>query len=318
MNQAETQTLVETRLPTDDAIDAVRQIVDICRPESIMIWGPNNHDAFIMELLVSTLSHALNEDFLVSRLRRLHTAEPWALTTHRLAGISKQDVARWFELTDGAKTKQEPERLANLVRANFQHICEEDNWHIESIFDRSSDTSSLDAFKWLATFPVFERDPLRKKSALILQRLYLQGYLPHDRYADLPFALDRHILRLFLRLGWIKARTDALSNKVSQRLVLSAEEDTALRANARTVMLDLAERSGIPNAHLNYALWQFARSYCSRRDPGCQSAQPTLLGIKAELAPDDGNGCLMAAWCSSFHAGNVLTTLDPVHRGDLY
>jgi hypothetical protein len=270
-----------------------------------------------MELLLSTLSHALNEDFLVSRLRRLNATQPWMLSINRLTEISERDVAQWFELTDGAQSKQNPQRLARLIRANFRHVSEEDDWHIEAIFDPGSDSSALDTFKWIATFPVFEKDPLRKKSALILQRLYLQGYLPQDRYADLPFALDRHILRLFLRLGWIRARTETLSNKVSHRLVLSAEEDTALRANARMVMSDLAERSGIPNAHLNYALWQFARSYCSRRDPGCLSTQPTLLGIKAELAPD-GAQCFMVAWCSSFHADAVLTTLDPVHRGDLY
>lgn len=317
MNQPDAQTLVEIRLPSDNAIDAVRQIVEICQPSSVMQWGPDGSDAFIMEVLISTLSHALNEDFLVSRLRRLHEAEPWALTIHRLAEISEQDVARWFELTNTTQPKRNPQRLADLIRANFSHVRDEDDWRIEAIFDRS-DGSSVDAFKWLATFPVFERDPLRKKSALILQRLYLQGYLPQDRYADLPFALDRHILRLFLRLGWIRARTDALSIKVTRRFVLSAEEDTALRTNARMVMSNLAERSGIPNAYLNYALWQFARSYCSRRNPGCLSIQPTLLGIKAELAPDGGSACIMAAWCSSFHTNTVLTTLDPVHRGDLY
>lgn len=271
-----------------------------------------------MELLVSTLSHALNEDLLVSRLRRLQAAEPWMLTIHRLAHISDQDVARWFELTANTHSKQDPNRLAALIRANFRYIRKEDGWRIGAIFDANLDSSSMQAFEWLATFPVFQKDPLKKKSALILQRLYMQEYLPHDRYEDLPFALDRHILRLFLRLGWVRTLDDSLGKKVAQRLVLSAEEDNALRANARTVISDLAERSGIPNAHLNYVLWQFARSYCSRRDPGCLSVQPTLLGIRAELSPGSGSECLMATWCASFHNNSVLTTLDPVHRGDSY
>jgi hypothetical protein len=310
--------IVESRPSPEEAVEVIRHIVRLSPPQYIKLWGPKPYDALIMELLISTLSHALNEDLLVARLRRLQVTEPAALSPSRLADIEATEVARWFGLNETLRSKRSPQKLADLIRMNFRHIRGDGDQHARQIFDSDSIGSLGDIWEWLAHFPVFKEDPLQKKSALILQRLYLQGYLPSDKYAKLPFAVDRHIVRLFLRLGWISVHTPTLRQKVSQRRILSAEEDTALRTNARLVMSDLAQRSGLSHAELNYALWQFARSYCARHDPGCMSSQPTLAGRRADLAPEDNSVCRMANWCSSFRSGTVLDTLDPVHRGNLY
>jgi hypothetical protein len=310
--------LVESLPPSDTEIEVIRDIAKICIVQQAKPWGSEARTALNIELLVSTLSHALNEDLLVARLQRLNAAEPWVLGVDRLSVIGANEISRWFGLNENYQAKDNPGRLAKLVRANFLHIRTEGPGFIDRLFDPHDNSSLEDACEWLAMFPVFAKDPLQKKSALILQRLYLQGYLPVSKYANLPFAIDRHIVRLFLRLGWIRVRTPLLSRKVSRRQVLSAKEDTALRETARAVMVELAARSGVSNAQLNYTLWQFARTYCARRDPGCLSNQPVLVGLRADLAPDDGSLCLMGKWCSAFGAGNVLETFDPIHRGDLY
>jgi hypothetical protein len=313
-----TNDIVEPLLPDDSAIEALRYIAKRCPPPQIKPWGTQANSALIIELLISTLSHALNEDLLVARLKRLNTAEPWTLTADSLATVDAEEIARWFGLNGNLQAKSNPGRLAELVRTNFCHIRGEGSRFISKLFDPLSTSSVEDASGWLSQFPVLSKDPLQKKSALILQRLYLQGYLPLDKYANLPFAVDRHIVRLFLRLGWIKVCTPLLSQKVSRRQVLSAQEDTALRASARFVMSKLAARTQLSNALLNYTLWQFARTYCARHDPGCLSIQLVLAGPRAELTPDDNSPCFMRNWCSSFGAGTVLDTFDPVHRGDLY
>jgi hypothetical protein len=311
--------LVELRHGSEDAVEAILHIAKICPPVHARMWGDGLRDALIMELLVSTLSHALNEDLLVARLRRLRAAEPWVLSTDRLAEIDGGEVARWFGLNENQRSKDNPRRLAGLIRANLSHFRDEGDRLVGQLFDPDTSISVDDAAKWLACFPIFGRDPLQKKSSLILQRLYLQGYLPRERYAKLPFAIDRHIVRLFLRMGWITARTPALARKVAHRQIMSSEEDEALRVGARAVMVDLAERSGLSHAEINYVLWQFARSYCARHDPGCLSPQPMLLGRRAELTPQSHrDACLLAQWCTAFHRGTVLSTFDPVHRGDLY
>jgi len=310
--------IVEAHPPPDGAIDAIQRIVKICPLPARKPWGPKAAEALIMELMISTLSHALNEDFIVARLRRLQSAEPAMLDPARLANIDQSVLARWFELYDSTQTKRNPQRLAGLIRANFEHFCADDSSFADDLFSADSGSPVSKAREWLAAFPVFEKDPLQKKSALILQRLYLEDYLPRDRYATLPFAVDRHIVRLFLRLRWITVHTGALKSKVAKRLVLSAEEDTALRLKARMVMSDLAERSDIPHPQLNYVLWQFARSYCARRDPACVSVQPTLVGARADFTPDGMSPCLLSDWCWSLHAKSVLDTVDPAHRGDLY
>jgi hypothetical protein len=300
--------------PIDDAeIEAINHIVKLCPAPQARPWGSDATKAITVELLVSTLSHAINEDYLVARLKRLDAIQPRLLTIESLATITDRQISQWFSLNESQPSKDNPGRLAGLVRANFSHI-RDDKLGIESAFSDSTET----AFAWLSGFPVFAKDPLQKKSALILQRLYLQGYLPTDRYADLPFAIDRHIVRLFLRIGWIFPHSPLLRRKVSLRQVLSAEEDAALRESALEVMIEIARRSHISNARLNYTLWQFARTYCARRDPGCLSDQPVLLGLRAELTPIDGTACWMAKWCASFGANSVLQTFDPIHRGDLY
>lgn len=310
--------LVQSRSLHENEIEAVTYIAKLCPVPQIRPWGADAKQALMVELFVSTLSHALNEDLLVARLKRLNSAEPWMLTVESLSTVSGAQIARWFGLNEKQPAKDNPGRLAKLARANFSHIRDDRSKLVELLFDPDCESSVEEACDRLSQFPVFAKDPLQKKSALILQRLYLQGYLPLDKYANLPFAVDRHIVRLFLRLGWIKACTPLLGRKVSRRQVLSVEEDTALRESARAVMIELAARSHVSNARLNYTLWQFARTYCARRDPGCLSDQPALLGLRAELTPDDGSPCWMGKWCSAFGSNSVLETFDPIHRGDLY
>lgn len=314
----DTPDLVTPQLAALD-VAGLRALVEVTELPPRKPWGDPAHDAAVIELLVSTMSHALNEDFMLERIRRLRVIDPALLAPSSLATWSKAMIEHWFSVTLKQRRKDDPARLATLVSENFRHFCQVDSTErIDDLIAPDADENTARrASEWLSGFPAFSDDPLQKKSALFLQRFYMQGYLSSEVVGHhIPFAIDRHIARLSLRTGWVRVRHgSALEAKLSTRAHMSAEEDIALRSAILSVLKEIARRIGVQPPVLNFCLWQFARSYCARYEPGCVAPQ-RLAGWGSEFRTDDR--CLLASSCRALRSGIPVTILDPVHRGGFY
>jgi len=303
-----------------DSADLVSRVAALTPLPTHHPWGPNVSRAVAIELLVSTLSHALNEDYMLARLVKQVTASPDELLPSALASWAEGTVAEVFAISPRQRRKEDPARLAEIIRANFSHYLSVPSERvIARLLDpRAGKDVILATSEWLRSFPAFAGDPLQKKSALFLQRLYLQRYIAPEIAPEIPFAIDRHIVRLALRVGWVRPDPDsALSGKIRNRAHMSRDEDLALRSAVLTAMQMLVDATEIQAPVINFVLWQFARSYCARYKPGCIS-EPRLLGRGAEFIPPSGEPCLLAAVCLALRDQAQLVTLDPVHRGGFY
>lgn len=298
----------------------VKDLVDLAVLPPTRPWGEENKKAVAMELLVSTLSHALNEDFMLARLHDRLSSDAELFAPRELATWTAGTVSSVFSLAPNSKRKEDPEKLATLVNANFSHFLTTPSEDVvnELLSEDADGGSVARAAAWLREFPVFADDPLQKKSSLFLQRLYMQGYLKsREAGLSVPFAIDRHIVRLALRLGWVRvAAASPLAGKLGTRVHTSRAEDLALRTAVLEALRNVAETSEVAPPVLNFVLWQFGRSYCARYDPACVGNR-RLLGRGSEFTLADGP-CLFAEECSAFSSGTQLLILDPVHRGGFY
>ena len=284
-------------------------------------WGKDPYVASVMELTVSTLSHALNEDLMVARLKRELMADQTSFLPDTLAGWTTKDAARIFAVSPDPKNKDDPTKLADLVRKNFQHLVGT-SWRstVSALTDAAAEPEAVkEALVWLGSFPVFADDPLQKKPALFLQRLFMQRYVTSSAVAKaIPFAIDRHIVRLSLRVGWVVVDPESsLAPKLQTRAHMSAKEDFSLRSAVKECLELFALKSGVLPPELNFILWQFGRSYCGRYEPGCLGAQ-RLLGRGSEYVASDGSHCILSAGCDAFCENKQLSVMDPVHRGGFY
>ena len=283
-------------------------------------WGDDLQSALVSELLISTLSHAMNEDLMVALVRKRLDTDSTLFTQPALATWTGQEITYVLDITARLRQKDDPERLAELVRSNFEHLVLGDRATAQSLIgDADCGQAGIEWLRsWLANFPAFKDDPLQKKSSLFLQRLFLQDYFGSKRVGQfIPFAVDRHIVRLMLRLGWVVVDPgSALAGKVRGRKTMNFDEDLMLRSSVLEALEHISVISEVPPPVLNFAMWQFSRSYCARYQPGCISEQ-RILGRGSEFTPSSGR-CLFGDVCTTLHRDSQLDIYDPVHRGGFY
>lgn len=278
-------------------------------------WGDDIGAAIRGELLLATLCHAMNEDRLLSRLQ----SQPDLIRVEILVSLSSGALADWLGLDPCGEGKRSPLALANLVAEQFREIDEHGLARLERLCTPTASEDDVNAaVNWLTSLPAFREDPLQKKVALVLQRLHLTGYAESEGIAHhIPLAIDKHLVRLALRLGLVAVSDRTLAQKVAERGVLSAGEDEELRRNVRDALQLLCGGIRLSIPWLNYVLWQFSRSCCTRSGPLCVLSQRELLGVASALS-GGSVGCPFQSGCWAHEYNSVLSTLDPVMRGARY
>jgi len=294
----------------------VSQLLTLCERPTPKPWGDDLDRALVVELVLATICHRINEDYLTRALARVLRETPNELSTEFLKHIDGDAVRRWLAGDRYSAEELHAEERAQLLRETFSALGDT---RIAAVRHAITDGSpiELDALiESLGKLSAFA-DPMRKKTALFLHRLYLGDYASNPAVArQVPFAVDYHITRLSLRLGWVSIDRE-MEEKSMHRLLMTREQDVILRSAVAHGLELLSDTLCVARPLLNYSLWQFGRNFCARFDPACRSRQLALFGPQTWFQVEHGL-CVLGARCAAFQANRVAQVLDPPHLGNAY
>lgn len=262
-----------------------------------LLWGSDAARGVRFEIIFAALSNTINEDRLqevllihADLLERVWNGDPEAAAALRHVAwrtrISDQNVSEILDRCIAGAT------LA--VELTVRRLADSD----------VSEHDIENALEQLRRVPGFE-DPLRKKALLVCHRLVLAEYVTSAivrQSAD--YAIDKHITRLAIRLGWIDVSSDELLVKLAEQVGLTEEEDFALRSTVSKAMHGLFDRPNLDRPRFNSAVWQFARGVC--RDPG-----PACTDVTAQP-------CSLAGVCRAHRLGTAARRATPRSTNGYY
>ena len=134
----------------------------------------------------------------------------------------------------------------------------------------------------------YKEDPLRKKSALlaIILRQRPETFLL-DKGNDAPPIVDYHVMRSCLRIGLLDVVDKDLTERLTERRLLSEAEEWAVRSAAFDCVDLLVQKSGKSLGAVDWFLFQ-ARQRCPEmQEPQCASCEvdPLCAHRKALFQP---------------------------------
>ena len=110
-------------------------------------------------------------------------------------------------------------RLA-MLRKLSKYINDEDTDIFNNILELNSVGGECGLSNTINTLPVFEDDPLHKKGNLLIQILLREGLVSVDDEYNVAPSIDYHVIRFFLRNGFIKFADETIINRLIKRLNL--------------------------------------------------------------------------------------------------
>lgn len=112
------------------------------------------------------------------------------------------------------------------------------------------------------TLPVFEDDPLHKKGNLLIQILLREGLVSVDDEYNVAPSIDYHVIRFFLRNGFIKFADETIINRLINGETFELDEITELRMAIADCMKYIYNHANISIAKLGFIAWTVGRDFC--------------------------------------------------------
>jgi hypothetical protein len=135
----------------------------------------------------------------------------------------------------------------------------------------------------------YKEDPLRKKSSLLLLILNQrpEKFFPLREDEIVAPVIDYHLMRSFLRVGLIEVTDDELLDKLSQRQIVSSDQEWAVRYAAYLAMQQVVDQSGKSQGIVDYFFFNARKRCPEMSEPECQFCQidPVCAHRKALFQP---------------------------------
>jgi len=169
----------------------------------------------------------------------------------------------------------------------------------------------------LDQFVEFRKDPLRKKSNVLVHEMMRNGSIPFVDPEYARPAIDYHIIRSYIRTGRVFPTNDQVvdilrSHQASSRIRFITE---ARLATSKAVQL-VADYAKISVAELNYIEWMIARTRCLRNNPICSGCVKN--SISKELPLLGGDTCCFSSFCSVNWMNDWTEIWEPVFISSQY
>ena len=121
----------------------------------------------------------------------------------------------------------------------------------------------------------YKEDPLRKKSSLLLLILNQrpEKFFPLREDERVAPVIDYHLMRSLLRVGLIEVTDDELLEKLSERQIISSDQEWAVRYTAYMAMQQVVDQSGKSQGVVDYFFFNARKRCPEMSQPECQSCQ---------------------------------------------
>ncbi|MFN3477699.1 MAG: queuosine salvage family protein, partial [Candidatus Methylomirabilales bacterium] len=220
---------------------------------------------------------------------RAYRSDPHFFTAERLWRLSPQDLKGIFSDRGDPSTSTldrigERLHLLREAAASLLHWYQGDVW---VLYERSGGSlgGGTGLLNLLAQFEAY-RDPLKKKSYLLLMILSTSKIWVLQDLELLRFPVDNHFVRVALRTGMIQVKDKELQERLRGQGEVTAGEERALREAAQQAGALLIRASRRTVFELDTILWHIGRSCCFYE-------HLPICGPRATVHP-----CLKRDYCS--------------------
>lgn len=251
-------------------------------------------------------------DYLYACAERAYRSDPHFFTAERLWRLSPQDLKGIFSDQGDPSTStldRIGERL-HLLREAAASLLQWYQGDVWVLYERSGGCvgGGTGLLNLLAQFEAY-RDPLKKKSYLLLMILSTSKIWVLQDLERLRFPVDNHLIRVALRTGMIRVEEQRLQERLKGEGEITSAEEQALRQAAQQAGDLLLRASRRTVFELDTILWHIGRSCCF-------SEHPPICGPRAIVHP-----CFKRDHCSllrdtDYHCPDVCP-LDGTCLGSL-
>jgi len=117
------------------------------------------------------------------------------------------------------------------------------------------------------------RDPINKKSYLLLGLMQYAGFWTYADEQEMGPPVDYHEIRGHLRIGTVSVLDADLRDKLLRQIPVTEADDLAIRGAVRDAIVSIARMLGgaVTPMVLHYLFWNVLRSCCTHVSPHCQA-----------------------------------------------
>lgn len=246
-------------------------------------------------------------DYLQEKLLQQVKKDAGLLQRDRWRAMSGEGLTELFrDAVTGSSVPQAGER-AQIVRNLGEVMCHL-RWHrLQDLYIASKGriaTGKTNLLQLLRMFSAY-RDPVFKKSFLLLGLMRDLGAWDYADDENLGPPIDYHEIRGHLRIGTIKVHDASLDEKLRKREHVLEEEDIAIRTAIVDAIAYIAQQiSGVDAMRLHYLFWNLFRNICTRAMPYCRSGSGKSPELPARylhliVRDDFSSGCPFATACNT-------------------
>ncbi len=197
-------------------------------------------------------------DLMYFLARRAQKGKPDLFTAEKMIKITERDIARIFSV--GNVTIRDPALRAHLLRDCAKRLIDNYEGDFQNLLKSSGEyllrMDGMGVLQQLGKFQAY-KDPLMKKSNLLVKILRRQGYFKPVDVENLSFPVDNILMEVALRSGLVKVY--ALEGKIAREESLNEREVKVLRTATKKAFEKVSRESKILPDVLDDLLWTFGR-----------------------------------------------------------
>ena len=199
--------------------------------------------------------------------------DPDFYSPQRQAALSRDEMFKLFRADDGSDPMPAFDLHLEMAQRYGREMMATGKTPLQ-IVDRarSSETPLKTFISELDQIGGYKEDPLRKKSnllALVLNQRP-ERFLSFGKGEEVPPVIDYHTMRGCLRMGLVEILDESLKEKIQRRLIVSADEEWAIRYACYLAVEDVVRISGKSLGAVDWFFFAYSRQRCPEMsEPEC-------------------------------------------------
>lgn len=199
--------------------------------------------------------------------------DPEYFALERQANLTRKDMLELFRADDGSDPMPALDLHLSQARQYGRDMLALGLTPQEVIKRSKNSPTPLKTFlSMLDHIGGYKEDPLRKKASLLALCLNQRPemFLPFSGEEEIEAVIDYHAMRCCLRTGLIDVPDEDLKTKLSNRELLSPEEEWSVRFASFRAVEDLVAVSGLSAGAVDWFTFNYTRSHCPEMtEPVC-------------------------------------------------
>jgi hypothetical protein len=222
--------------------------------------------------------------YMYAAYNRLIDSDPEFFRPERQAQVTLQDMKTVFRADDGSDPMPVLElhvEMANAYGRDMLALGLDAAAFVEKAMEADR---PLETFvKMLDHVSGYKEDPIRKKSNLLALSINQrpEAFLRFSADETVAPVVDYHCMRAILRQGLVRVLDPALEEKLAKRMLLTDDEEWAVRYAGYLIQEKVEAYSGRPIGAVDWFFFNYTRSHCPEMtDPVC--AECAVDGVCAK------------------------------------